>query len=368
MKGVGGMDTLWIIVFLIIYVVSLAVVFFLARRKTVSTLEITDVNNLLESVLKVSFQNGSVSGAAQSIINVLKNYYSMDYITILLFNERTGKMRIIASCADNKFLTGIENYCNEAFLTMGRKGSVVLSASGGSVSYDTAEERGVAFSNFTPLKHRGITIGGIMLENKDVGIMADINERMNLYHKVFQSTALVLQNVLYTENLISMTSTDQLTGVYNRRYIDVTLEEELKVHKSLGKSMSVAIFDIDHFKKFNDTYGHPFGDIVLQEVGKYMQECMNCENEWVARYGGEEFVLFFGRSKPEEVVKKVDKIREGLSRLELTDGVTYTSVTASFGVASYPYFDESPSGLIAKADSALYKSKETGRNKVTVAK
>lgn len=351
-----------------IYILSLLLVYILVKKKYRNDFDLDEINSLLSEILKINFKNNSLSSAAQNIILVLKRFYSTDYITILLFNEKTGNMRIIASNVDSHFLSSIEEYCNESFGTLGKRASKVASSQGGALSYDTAEERGIHFSNFTPLKHNNKVIGGILLENKETGTLDDINTRMELYYKVFQSTALVLQNVLYTENLISMTSTDQLTGVYNRRFIDMTLAEQLNIHRNLDMSMSVSIFDIDKFKVFNDTYGHPFGDIVLQDVAKFMQDNMSGENEWVARYGGEEFVLFFGRSNPNEVAHKVNELRKGLSNLKLTDGTTVTNVTASFGIASYPHFDESASGLIAKADEALYKSKENGRNRVTIAK
>lgn len=366
----GGIGLFWLAIGigLIIYSVSLFLVHFVTKKKYNNDLNLDEINSLLTEILKINFKNNSLSSAAQNIILVLKRFYNTDYITILLFNEKTGNMRIIASNVDSTFLKQIEGYCNDSYRTLGKRASKVVSSEGGTLSYETADERNIRFSNFTPLKHKNSTIGGILLENKDTSSLDDINTRMELYYKVFQSTALVLQNVLYTENLISMTSTDQLTGVYNRRFIDMTLAEQLNIHRNLDMSMSVAIFDIDKFKVFNDTYGHPFGDIVLQDVAKFMQENMSGENEWVARYGGEEFVLFFGRCSTKEVALKVDRLRQGLSELRLTDGTTVTNVTASFGIASYPHFDESASGLIAKADEALYISKENGRNRVTVAK
>lgn len=361
------MTLVYISLWVIIYIVSLYIVHTKTKKKYSNNFNLDEINSLLSEILKINFKNNSLSSAAQNIILVLQRFYSTDYITILLFNEKTGNMRIIASNVDKQFLRQIEHYCNESYQTLGKRVSKALTSQGGALSYETAEERGVHFSNFTPLKHKNKIIGGILLENKDAEKHSSLDTRMELYNKIFQSTALVLQNVLYTENLISMTSTDQLTGVYNRRFIDMTLTEQLNIHRNLDMSMSVSIFDIDHFKKFNDTYGHQFGDIVLQEVAKFMKDNMSGENEWVARYGGEEFILFFGRSNPREVAHKVNELRKGLANLKLTNGTTTTNVTASFGIASYPQFKESASGLIVKADEALYKSKENGRNRVTIA-
>lgn len=358
---------IWLVV-VVLYGLTILGVYFYTKYKFHNKLPTSEVNDLLSEILRISFKNNSLSGAAQGVIDVLRRFYGMDSVTILLYNERTGNLSTIASNVNKSYLPYIERYCNEVFHSLGKSVSRVHSCEDNPLGYLTASERDIHFSNFTTLKHKGKTIGGILLEHTDPKHLLNTEDRMNLYEKVLNSTTLVLQHVLYTENLISMTSTDQLTGVYNRRFIDMNLEEQLSIHQSLGMSMTVAIFDIDHFKKFNDTYGHPFGDIVLQEVAKYMQSHMTGEHEWVARYGGEEFVLFFGRSNINDIAPRVDRIRHGLSQLVMTDGETQASVTASFGLATYPYFNESVSGLIAKADEALYQSKNTGRNRVTVAR
>lgn len=349
----------------VVYVLSVLGVYVVTKKKY-QVVNLTEINSLLSEILQTNFKNSSLSNAAQSILIVLKRFYSIDYVTILIYHEEHGKLDIIASNTGSEFLRSISAYCNTTFKGLGTKSAKVLTSKGGTLAYDSAEERGICFSSFTPLVYKGKVIGAILLENKNNDALSDSSNRLGLYDKVFNSTALVLQNVIYTENLISMTSTDQLTGVYNRRYIDMTLGEQLNIHRNLGMSFSVAIFDIDKFKVFNDTYGHPFGDIVLKEVAKFMKNSLG-ENCWVARYGGEEFVLFFGRSEQLDVYQKVEELREGLSRLPLTDGVTTTNVTASFGIATFPNVDGSVSDIIKRADDGLYTSKKNGRNRVTIA-
>lgn len=355
-----------VIGFLVCFV-SFTIIVYIRTKERFNRIQLNEVNSMLSEILEVNFKNNSLSNASQSILIVLKRFYGIDFVSILLYNEKSETFEVIASNAGNKFLKGIESYCTEAYKNLGRSSAKVLASEGGTLHYETAEERGVCFSNFTPLSYKGKLIGAILLENRSTDIMAEEKNRHELYNRVFNSTALVLQNVLYTENLIKMTSTDQLTGVYNRRFIDMTLAEQLSIHRNLGLSFTIALFDIDFFKKFNDTYGHAYGDLVLIEVAKFIKDNINDENSWIARYGGEEFVIFFGRSNPDEVVRKVEELRQGLENLKLTDGKTETSVTASFGVCSFPKHNGSVSDLIQIADAALYESKRAGRNRVTVA-
>jgi diguanylate cyclase (GGDEF)-like protein len=347
-------------------VVLCVVVGFVVHRKTRKKYDVvnfTEVNTMLSEILEANFRNNSLSSAAQSILIVLKRFYNIDYVTIFLHHDSKDVLEVIASNVDNRYLKTLEGFANESYRSIGQVVAKVLTSDDGPVGYESSADRGISFCTFTPLAYEGKLIGAIMLENSHANAVV----RSDLYAKVFTNTALVLQSVLHTENLIKMTSTDQLTGVYNRRFIDMTLGEQLSIHRNLGLSFSVALFDIDHFKKFNDTYGHAFGDLVLKEVAKFMNNKLG-GNAWIARYGGEEFVLFFGRSVQSEVLDVVESLREGLSKLQLTDGETTTSVTASFGVATFPQVDSSVNDIIGKADTALYQSKRAGRNTVTVFK
>lgn len=347
----------------LIYVGSLYLLRRYYRTKFLET-NLTEINALLSDILEVNFRNNSLANSAQSILLVLKRFYDADYVTILLFNEKTSKLSVIASNVQSDYIAMVEGYCNGVLRDGGTKPKVWQSE-GGSLTYSSAMVRGICFGMFTPLKHDGELIGAILIERKSGAGYSSDSQRGLLYGKVFNSTALVLQNVIHTENLISMTSTDQLTGVHNRRFIDMTLGEQVSIHGNLGMSFSLALFDIDHFKKFNDTYGHQFGDIVLHDVAQYVKGVLD-EGDWVARYGGEEFVIFFSRTSPHIALEKVEAIRRGIESLVLQDKDIKTSVTASFGFSSYPADGLKSNDLVERADKALYASKRKGRNQVTV--
>lgn len=350
----------------VLYLLTVYMVYHRTKMKY-SKINLTDVNSLLSDILEINFKNNSLSNAAQSIILVLRKFYNIDYVTIMIYKERTDSMEVIASNAGNSNLRVLENHCNSILKSMKNLSGKTSVASNNYLDYPSAKERSVSFASFTPLESNKKLIGAILLENKTTDSLNDGLLRLDLYNKVFKSTALVLQNVIYTENLISMTSSDQLTGVYNRRYIDIALPEQLSTHRNLGMSCAVVMFDIDHFKKFNDTYGHSFGDLVLQDVAGYIKALLG-ENEWIARYGGEEFIIFFGRTTMDNAYARVEKFREGLSNLKLTDGKQTATVSASFGLASSSDSNLSANDIVKKADEALYESKRNGRNRVTISK
>lgn len=158
---------------------------------------------------------------------------------------------------------------------------------------------------------------------------------------------------------------DPLTGVFNRRVFDTELAQLCQLE---GATASLVMIDVDHFKKFNDEYGHLMGDKVLQYIGKLLKD--ECTQPWLAvRYGGEEFaVITIGTPAPQaaefagQVLEKIRAIRIKQKKT----GKIISSITASFGVAQLSA-DETPEALIQRADAALYQAKENGRNQVIIA-
>ena len=150
------------------------------------------------------------------------------------------------------------------------------------------------------------------------------------------------------------TRTDALTGVSNRKALDEMLESSFSLLARYGQEFSLAIFDIDHFKKINDAQGHVYGDQILQTVAHLMDDKTR-ENDLVARFGGEEFVVVMPLADPQGAATLADRIREAV----LASGL----VTISGGVATATPQDDAKS-LLARADAALYAAKAAGRNRV----
>jgi len=154
---------------------------------------------------------------------------------------------------------------------------------------------------------------------------------------------------------------DGLTGVYNRNKFDELIDKELKRDKRYKNKLSVAIVDIDHFKSFNDTYGHLIGDEVLIMIANYLNTNVR-DTDVFARWGGEEFVILFPETTKENAKIVCEKLRLGISELEHSIA---GSVTASFGITQYQD-EDILSTLFKRSDDALYEAKKKGRNTVCI--
>ncbi|MBM4053605.1 MAG: GGDEF domain-containing protein [Planctomycetes bacterium] len=159
---------------------------------------------------------------------------------------------------------------------------------------------------------------------------------------------------------------DGLTDVYNHRYFQNFLETEIRRAMRKETSVSLILFDVDYFKKFNDSYGHQAGDFILKEMCKLVKKNIR-DYDIVARYGGEEFAIVLVETPEEEAIEIAEKLRETIAAHIFIDGINEYTVTASFGVATMsPAIEEIKQGdFIESADKALYESKKKGRNKVT---
>jgi diguanylate cyclase len=156
---------------------------------------------------------------------------------------------------------------------------------------------------------------------------------------------------------------DPLTGLYNRRYLDATLEREMARCKREGQALSVILVDIDHFKQVNDTYGHQAGDAVLLHLSG-MLAGMARAGDVACRYGGEEFLLLMPTMPLEIALERAEALRHGFGTLDVHFGDFRLQATVSIGIAVYPGHGTTADELIRAADRALYRAKHGGRNRV----
>ncbi|NOR24364.1 MAG: HDOD domain-containing protein [Desulforhopalus sp.] len=166
--------------------------------------------------------------------------------------------------------------------------------------------------------------------------------------------------------LDNLANIDGLTGVYNHRYFQNILDQEINRAERHNTSLSIILIDIDHFKKVNDTYGHQVGDFILTEFAKTIKEHIR-QYDILARYGGEEFVVILPETNTEDALVVGEKLRSIIEQTPFQDNRETYHVTASFGQAcSKPAVEDNfdKNGLINQADQALYEAKEKGRNRV----
>jgi diguanylate cyclase (GGDEF)-like protein len=160
---------------------------------------------------------------------------------------------------------------------------------------------------------------------------------------------------------------DGLTAIENRRAFDIIYQRAWKLSLREGKPLSLIMIDIDHFKLFNDTYGHLSGDQALIRIAAVIKGVIKRPGDLAARYGGEEFVVILANTTAEGAAIVAEEIRKRIEELGIENEQKESVNTVSLGVASVvPDINMEPDELIANADRALYKAKESGRNKVIV--
>ncbi|TMH67362.1 MAG: GGDEF domain-containing protein [Betaproteobacteria bacterium] len=176
-----------------------------------------------------------------------------------------------------------------------------------------------------------------------------------------------LANLKLRDALRQLALRDGLTGLYNRRYMEDALQRELHRAERSGKPLSLIMIDIDHFKRFNDTFGHDAGDFVLSSIARTIGAAIR-QSDIACRYGGEELTVVLAESDLEHALQRAEKLRLAIRETHLTHrGQSLPGPTASFGVAAYPAHAGNVADLLKAADQALYRAKQAGRDRVCAA-
>lgn len=184
---------------------------------------------------------------------------------------------------------------------------------------------------------------------------------------VGEQVSMALANLALREKLRNQSIRDPLTGLFNRRYTEETLEREIHRASRSAETLAVLMLDVDHFKRFNDTFGHEAGDQVLCEIGKVLTTHTRA-SDVVSRMGGEELLVVLPSARGDDAERKAQELRAEISKLRVMHaGRDLGEVTISIGVAIYPQHGSTSSELLRSADAALYTAKREGRDRVVVA-
>jgi diguanylate cyclase (GGDEF)-like protein len=190
--------------------------------------------------------------------------------------------------------------------------------------------------------------------------------RMRLAATVAEHIALALANLKLRETLRTQSIRDQLTGLYNRRHMEESLERELRRASRSGRAIGIVLVDIDHFKRVNDTHGHEAGDKLLKAVGQFLQSRMR-EEDLACRYGGEEFVFVLPEASLDATSQRAERLREEVKGPRVQHrGRDLEPVSISLGVAVFPEHGTTGASLLRSADHALYRAKAEGRDRLVV--
>lgn len=339
--------------------------------------EVIEVNRSLEKKIKELGLLIDLSSALNSsldldeILSVMVNILSskMNYLglAVLLLDENNGLLRVRHTFGydDGDHLKNMTFKPGE-----GISGRVLESGEMILVNDTTSDPRFLHYKGkhildgsflSIPMKFKGEIIG--VLNFSRPGTFMFKEDEIELLKAVANQAAIAIKNGELYQKTLELSITDALTGLYNRRYFVRRYQEEVESSIRYRTGFSVLMIDIDHFKSFNDTYGHKVGDEILKRIA-YIFSSRVRKIDMVARYGGEEFIILFPRVKKKEAFDLAEKLRKSieLSKFIFEGQPIEQKITISIGVASFPDDSSESKNILEYADIALYRAKKNGRN------
>ncbi len=217
-----------------------------------------------------------------------------------------------------------------------------------------------------PIRAQGEAMGVLYFESIE-GAVSWSEDELVLPNSFAEQIGLSIANIRLREMLKRQSIRDPLTGAFNRRYLDEVFERELRRAERANQTVGVIMMDLDHFKNFNDTFGHSAGDVALQGLGSILLKHVRSQDV-VCRYGGEEFIILLPGVSEASTGSRADEIRRKVKEQDITyEGRPLAKISVSAGVSAFPKHGITPGQLIAAADGALYAAKKAGRDRVEIA-
>lgn len=228
----------------------------------------------------------------------------------------------------------------------------------------TAEEKTMLCSRCPVFADLNVeAVEGIMLVDNSISDKPITDDTITILSILAYAVGVAINNSKLYKKTLDVSIRDDLTGLHNRRYFNERLLDEIERAQRYSEAVSILMCDIDHFKRVNDTYGHPFGDSVLCWVGDQLQKNLR-KTDVISRYGGEEFAILLLNTKKTEASNIAEKIRDSIEKSLFSHLNTGIKITLSFGVATLGNDSNTFEGLLTRVDNALYSAKIQGRNRV----
>ncbi|MBI4861254.1 MAG: sensor domain-containing diguanylate cyclase [Candidatus Riflebacteria bacterium] len=218
-----------------------------------------------------------------------------------------------------------------------------------------------------PLIVGGEVVGILNIEEFSDAKKSGIQDEVGLANFLAGLVAMSIKNSRLFEQAQDKANTDGLTRLFTHRYFQEQLDQEIRRSERYGDCFSLILTDIDHFKKFNDTYGHQIGDLVLRETAGCFKSAGLHKDVTLARYGGEEFIVILPHTNKDEAFKVAEHLRKSVESRAYDTDSGKLKVNISLGVSTFPDDAQQKSVLIEMADHALYRAKKGGRNQVQLA-
>ena len=331
-----------------------------SRNREAVTL--SEMGDLLQSCFTIAEASRVIGASARHLFLGFSG-------ALLVFSSSRNVLEVAATWGSNPLTEGVfePNDCwalrrGRLHLSPGEQGGVRCAHFG-------AESRLPGLCK--PLMAHGETLGVLSLvaDGNGAAGSADSISGFNeaLARAVAEQAGLAFANLRLREKLSYQSVRDPLTGLFNRRYLEETLERELPRAIRKNRGLGVAMMDVDQFKKFNDIFGHDAGDTVLRELGDYLAKFIR-HGDIACRYGGEEFLLVLPESSLEETRQRAEELRATFQQFTIKHRDTVLGkVTLSLGAAAFPEHGMTAHELLAAADAALLQAKADGRDRVLVA-
>ena len=212
-----------------------------------------------------------------------------------------------------------------------------------------------------PITYHNKNMGKLIVEDDTLGRIWE-SEEILMVKTISDQLAVAISHARLFRQMERQAITDPLTGLFNHRYFQMSLEREIRFADRSGDPLSLILLDLDDLKKINDAHGHLIGDAALMHISRIMKQTVR-EIDVCARYGGDEFVIILPRTSREAAVGVAERLREAIAAKPLPK---VGEVTVSIGIASYPVSASTRTELIEKADQAMFQAKDTGKNRVRV--
>jgi len=319
----------------------------------------------LEIINEVGHKISSVLNLEDLLKLVLSAYIQTigaDRASVMLFDEETGKMttniaKLSASDLESYDVDAGEGLSGHVYQT----GHPVLIKDASNSDELKKLKKGEIYPGT-------IISVPLIVKERIIGVVNATKSIPNYFgeRELMLFNALSVQGAIAIDNavLYKLAITDGLTRLYLHRYFQQRLTNEISRSERYGYKFSLIMTDIDHFKRFNDTYGHQVGDQVLREVARLVQQNVR-EIDIVARYGGEEFIVICPEKSNEETIVPAERIRKAIESFQFMVNGVRAPITISLGISEFPTDSKDKKDLIECADIALYSSKQNGRNRFT---
>jgi diguanylate cyclase (GGDEF)-like protein len=217
-----------------------------------------------------------------------------------------------------------------------------------------------------PVVAHGNTLGILYVECESDEAVLAVNSHMDGLRQLLQLTGMAVASLNLRAKLENQSIRDGLTGLFNRNFMEICLDRELSRASRKNQTLAVFMLDLDHFKRFNDTYGHAAGDTALKAIAEIFRASVRTE-DIACRYGGEEFTIILPDVTASAAFAHADNVRRAVTNLRIPlDKEVYGEFTVSIGVAMFPNDGDEADLLLRRADQALYRAKRAGRNQVAL--